>query len=157
MQENLATSPAWMQTAFGWIASFVAGGTIFKLIDIWLNRKKPAAELHVTEETATEIRLRSHSTATDIVVKMMNRLDEAQITIDRVRGERDAWEGQYGEVFTEKQQLKVENDKLKRELKLYDEEVKRMQRTLADNHLNYDNTQDVPIAALSDKPTGAKS
>lgn len=147
MQET-GTIPHWIQLALTALASVLSGIGIDKLYNTWLNRKKPAAELHVTEETATEIRLRSHSTATDLVVKMMNRLDEAQITIDRVRSERDAWEGQYGEVFTEKLQIQQENKRLRGENESYEKQIKRMQRTLAENGWNYDNTQDIPIQPI---------
>lgn len=147
MQDG-AQVPQWLQLTSSILAGIVSGIGIDKLYNSWLNRKKPTAELHVTEETATEIRLRSHSTATDIVVKMMNRLDEAQITIDRVRGERDAWEQQYGEVFTDRARIKQENERLRSENEGYEKQIKRMQRTLADNNLNYDNTQDVPIGPV---------
>lgn len=148
MQEGTHV-PQWLQLASSILAGIVSGIGIDKLYNTWLNRKKPSAELHVTEETATEIRLRSHSTATDIVVKMMNRLDEAQITIDRIRGERDAWEGQYGEVFTDRARIKQENERLRGEAESYEKQIRRMQRTLADNNLNYDNTQDIPLLSPS--------
>lgn len=144
MQEG-AQVPQWLQLTSSILAGIVSGIGIDKLYNTWLNRKKPNAELHVTEETATEIRLRSHSTATDIVVKMMNRLDEAQITIDRVRAERDGWEEQYGVVFDDRTRLQRENAKLLSENEGYEKQIKRMQRTLADNNLNYDNTQDIPL------------
>lgn len=144
MQEGTHV-PQWLQLASSILAGIVSGIGIDKLYNTWLNRHKPTAELHLTEETATEIRLRSHSTATDIVVKMMNRLDEAQITIDRVRGERDAWEEQYGEVFTDRARIQRENDRLASENDSYEKQIKRMQRTLAENNLNYDNTQDIPV------------
>ena len=92
MQENLTTWPSWLNTTLGWIASFIAGGTIFKLIDLWLNRRKPAAEVHVTEASAQEITIRTHSTAGDAVMRMMDRLDQAQSNVDRLRKERDEWE-----------------------------------------------------------------
>lgn len=145
--------PQWLQLTSSILAGILSGIGIDKLYNTWLNRKKPAAELHVTEETATEIRLRSHSTATDLVVKMMNRLDEAQITIDRVRGERDAWEQQYGEVFTEKVRIQRENDRLQGENNTYEQQIKRMQRTLAENGLNYDNTQDTPVGPMENRTT----
>lgn len=149
MQDG-AQVPQWLQLTSSILAGIVSGIGIDKLYNSWLNRKKPTAELHVTEETATEIRLRSHSTATDIVVKMMNRLDEAQVTIDRVRGERDAWEQQYGEVFTDRTRIKQENERLRGENEGYEKQIKRMQRTLADNNLNYDNTQDIPLIPPTD-------
>lgn len=89
MQENIPTSPTWLHAALGWLAAFLAGGGVWKLVDIWLNRKKPTAEVHVTEATATEITVRAGSTAGDAVIRMMDRLDEAQITIDKLRAERD--------------------------------------------------------------------
>lgn len=147
MQEGTHV-PQWLQLTSSILAGIVSGIGIDKLYNSWLNRKKPIAELHVTEETATEIRLRSHSTATDIVVKMMNRLDEAQVTIDRVRGERDAWEEQYGEVFTEKVRIQRENERLRGENEGYEKQIKRMQRTLAENGWNYDNTQDIPVGPI---------
>lgn len=150
MQEG-AQVPQWLQLASSILAGIVSGIGIDKLYNTWLNRKKPIAELHVTEETATEIRLRSHSTATDIVVKMMNRLDAAQVTIDRVRAERDGWEQQYGEVFTDKARLQRENAQLLSENDSYEKQIKRMQRTLADNNLNYDNTQDIPLQPPRDE------
>lgn len=150
MQEG-AQVPQWLQLASSILAGIVSGIGIDKLYNTWLNRKKPIAELHVTEETATEIRLRSHSTATDIVVKMMNRLDAAQVTIDRVRAERDGWEQQYGEVFTDRGRLQQENAKLLSENDSYEKQIKRMQRTLADNNLNYDNTQDIPLQPPRDE------
>lgn len=153
MQDGILNPPAWLQTVLTVLASLMAREGIVKIYNTWLNRHKPAAEVHVTEETATEIRLRSHSTATDLVVKMMNRLDEAQITIDRVRSERDAWEGQYGEVFTENVRIKQENKRLQSENEGYEKQIKRMQRTLADNGWNYDNTKHVPIKPLSEPPT----
>lgn len=90
MQESSAF-PQWIQTALGWVAPIVAGGAIHKLITTWLNRHKPAAEVHVTEATAAEIIVRAGSSAGDSVMRMMDRLDIAQLTIDRLRTERDEW------------------------------------------------------------------
>lgn len=89
MQGEIQASPHWLQIALGLVAAFFTGGGIFKLYDTWLNRKKPAAELHLTQETATEIKVRAHSTAGDSLARMMDRLDKAQATIDRIRSERD--------------------------------------------------------------------
>lgn len=91
MQESPVILPHWLQTAFGWLASGVAGGLIVRLYTTWLNRKKPAAEVQVTEATATEITVRAGSNAGEAVMRMMDRLDSAQVTIDRLRGERDDW------------------------------------------------------------------
>lgn len=143
MQEGFSSN--WTQIAFGFLASFLAGGGFYKLFNTWLHRNKPAADISLTEATAAEVHVRAGSAAGDAVVRFMNRLDTAQVTIDRLRAERDAWEQQYGEVFTERSRLVKENDKLRGELKLYDEEMKTMRATLGLNRLNYDNTQDTPL------------
>jgi hypothetical protein len=90
MQQSL-TVPQWVQTAVSWLASGVAGGLIVRFYTIWLNRKKPTAEVHLTEANAAEVIIRAGSSAGDAVIRMMARLDEAQGTIDRVRLERDEW------------------------------------------------------------------
>jgi hypothetical protein len=87
MQESFIASPTWTQTVLGWVASFVTGATILKLVTIWLNRRKPAAEVHVTEATATEITVRASSSASEAVIRMMDRLDGAQLTIDSLRSD----------------------------------------------------------------------
>lgn len=90
MQEA-GTIPHWIQLALTALASIVSGIGIDKLYNSWLNRRKPAAEVHVTQATAAEITLRASSSASDSVMRMMDRLDAAQLTIDRLRCERDEW------------------------------------------------------------------
>lgn len=145
MQEGITASPAWIQTAAQWVVSFLVSGVFLKLLNIWLNRRKPAAEVNVAQATATEITVRAGSTAGDAIMRFMTRLETAQANIDRLRIERDAWEEQYGQVFTDKSRLVKENDRLISENAGYEKQIKRMQRTLADNNLNYDNTQDTPV------------
>lgn len=89
MQEHLIASPTWQQLAWGIVAGLFTGGSIVKLWNVYLNRRKPAAEINVTEATATEITVRAGSNASDAIIKMMDRLDGAQSTIDRLRNERD--------------------------------------------------------------------
>lgn len=127
MQDGLSSSPAWLQSAFGWIASFVAGGTIFKLIDVWLNRKKPAAEVHVTHATAQEITVRSHMTAGEALAKMMDRLDQAQATIDKVRDESSSWEMKAFDLQMELNQVKKESE---RQIGLLNTEVASMDKQM---------------------------
>lgn len=93
MQES-PVFPHWIQTALGWLAPIIAGGAIHKLVLTWLNRRKPAAEIHLTEATAAEITVRAGSNAGDAVIRMMDRLDAAQITIDKVRGDGDRLRGE---------------------------------------------------------------
>jgi FtsZ-binding cell division protein ZapB len=87
-------------------------------------------------------------------MRMMDRLDKAQsandqlraetqITIDRLRAERDAWEDQYDEVFVERDDLLRRNRSLEDEIRSYDDQIRTMKATLTISHQNYDNTQDV--------------
>lgn len=91
MQEHLIASPTWQQLAWGVVAGLFTGGGIVKLWNTYLNRRKPAAEVTVTEATATEITVRASSNASESIMRMMDRLDSSQLTIDRVRAERDEW------------------------------------------------------------------
>lgn len=134
--------PHWIPTALGWLASGVAGGLIVRLWTTWLNRKKPAAEIHVTEATAGEIKVRASSSASDAIMRMMEHLGRAQETIDRLRAERDAWQDQYDRVFVERDDLLRLNSLLKGEVDSYENQIRTMQATLTLEQKNYDNTQD---------------
>jgi hypothetical protein len=90
MQEN-PSFPHWMQLALTALASVLSTIGIDRLYNNWLNRNKPAAEIHVTEATATEITVRASSSASEAVMRMMDRLNTAQGEIDRLRTERDDW------------------------------------------------------------------
>lgn len=146
MQESPVILPHWLQTAFGWLASGVAGGLIVRLYTTWLNRKKPAAEVQVTEATATEINVRAGSSAGDAVMRMMDRLDAAQLTIDRLRCERDAWQDEYDKAFTERDDLLLRNNLLQSEVDNYENQIRTMEATLAIKRKNYDNSQDMKPA-----------
>lgn len=85
MQESFPQAPHWLQYGLGIVAAILSGVGIDKLYNSWLNRHKPSAEIHVTEATATEIKVRAHSSAGDALSRMMDRLDMAQVTIDGLR------------------------------------------------------------------------
>lgn len=87
--EEAKTIPHWLYQVLGALAAFLGGGGVYKLITIYLNRHKPKAEVHETEARATEITIRSHSTAGDAVIRMIDRLEETQERIDVIREERD--------------------------------------------------------------------
>lgn len=89
MQESPASIPHWMQLALTGVASILSGIGIDRLYNVWLNRRKPAAEIHLTHASATETIVRSYSSAGDAMGRMMDRLDAAQVTIDGLREERD--------------------------------------------------------------------
>lgn len=85
MQEPFPQAPHWLQYGLGIVAAILSGVGIDKLYNSWLNRHKPSAEIHVTEATAAEIKVRAHSSAGDALSRMMDRLDMAQVTIDGLR------------------------------------------------------------------------
>lgn len=82
-----------------------------KLIQLYLNRNKPAVEIHKTAAEATEITIRSHSTAGDAVIRMIDRLEETQGQIDLIRDERDALRMR---VDTQAIELRLRDDQIKR-------------------------------------------
>ena len=90
MQESFIASPTWTHTALGLLAALLTGGGIVQFYNSWLNRRKPAAEVQVTEATATEIKVRANASASDAVMRMMDKLSDAQSQIDDLRIERDA-------------------------------------------------------------------
>lgn len=141
MQESPVSIPHWMQLAFTALASILSGIGIDKLYNTWLNRKKPAAEIHLTEANATEVTVRAYSAAGDAVGRMIDKLTEAQSTIDRLRHERDAWQDEYDKAFTERDELLRQNGMMRGEVKNYENQIKTMHATLEKNNLNFDNTQ----------------
>ena len=90
MQETPHAMPHWVFQILQWLAAFGAGGLIVKLIMLYQNRKRPKAEIEKTEAETTEIIIRSSTSASDAVIRMMNKLDETLICLDRARSERDA-------------------------------------------------------------------
>ncbi len=141
MQES-STFPHWMQLALTALASVLSGIGIDKLYNTWLNRKKPAAEVHVTEETAGEIRVRASSNASDAIMRMMEHLGRAQETIDRLRAERDGWQDEHDKLFVERDEILRRNGLLKEEIKSYENQIRTMSATLTIEHKNYDGSQD---------------
>lgn len=112
MQDSLSNPPQWLQFVLTAVASVLGGVGIDRLFNTWLNRKKPIAEVHLTQENAAEVRVRSHSAAGDAVMRMMTRLEEAQANIDRLRQERDAWQDEYDKEFTQRKTLAMRVDLL---------------------------------------------
>lgn len=122
MQESL-TSLSLKQIAFGLLASFVGGSGAYKLFNIWLNRKKPAADIHVTEATAVKriaearkLNAEADVQLSAIVERLHVRLDEVTLKADAVRLERDNYK-----LRCELQQI---------ELKLRDDQIKKMKGIL---------------------------
>lgn len=92
MQDASTSIPHWLFQIIYALASFVGLRGIEKLVTVWLNRKKPDAEIQKTDAETTEIRIRSYSTAADSNLRMMERLQDTLDDIDRIRKERDEWQ-----------------------------------------------------------------
>lgn len=148
MQE-VGTIPHWMQLALTALASILSGIGIDKVYNTWLNRKKPAAEIQVTQATATEITLRSSSAAGDAVIRMMTRLDQAQVTIDRLRDERDEWEMKAFDLQMDLRDSRDVNAQLMEQAKLDNYQLKKQMafiemRNLKDQYITLDQPKDDP-------------
>jgi len=112
MQDSQAAFPHWAFQVLQTLATLGAGGVIVRLIDLYQNRRKPIVEVKKTEAEATEITIRSHSTASDSMMRMMDRLEVALNTNDRLRSERD--------------DLREQTDLQKMELESYERQMRRM-------------------------------
>lgn len=62
-----------------------------KWVLLWLERKKPGAEVHESQARTTEIVVRSNSSAGDAVIRFMDRIEAAQVKIDALMEERDTY------------------------------------------------------------------
>jgi hypothetical protein len=113
MQDTQTAFPHWAFQILQSLALLVGGGTIVKLITLYQNRKRPIVEVQKTEAEATEITIRSHSTAGEAMMRMMDRLETALNTNDRLREERDT--------------ANAERDNAQFELRQKSEEIKRLE------------------------------
>lgn len=157
MQETPTTSLTWTQLALSILATLLTGGGIFKLIDTWRYRKKPAADIDVVEATATEIKVRSHSTAGDSLARMMDRLDVAQTTIDRLRGERDDWQLEAFDARVELRESQNENAQLMVQAKIDNHQIRKQMafieaRGLKEIYIALDKPREVNLEDMADEP-----
>ena len=137
MQEDFPlTWMGWKQLVLGIVATLITGGGIYRYVNIWLNRKKPAAE---TQKITIETRV----TEGDAVARWMGRLEVAQANIDRLRHERDKWQDQYDIVFVHRDELVRKIELLEKEVESYASQMERMSATLKLHGLNYDDTKRV--------------
>lgn len=128
--EEARTIPHWASQILYAVASFLAGSVGYKYLIIYLNRHKPAAEVHKSEAETTEITIRSHSTAGDAVIRMMDRLEETQERIDDIRKENLILKG---EVFTLRTKLETQEI----ELRLSEMQKKKMKGLLDIHSIAY--------------------
>lgn len=122
MQEGIS-SLSWTQIAFGFLASFIGGGGAYKLFNIWLNRKKPLAEVHEsiaragkTRAEARKLDAESDAHNADVVSRVTLRLEQMQIRKDEIAAERD--------------EFKTRCDLQKMELAMRDGDIKKLKGIL---------------------------
>lgn len=113
------SSPSWTQIAFYLLASFIGGGGAFKLLTLWLNRKKVPAEIHETSARtdktraeARKINAEADAELNAIIERLHVRIDQMQLGVDEIRSERDEFQ----------RRLDLQGI----ELKMRDEQVKRL-------------------------------
>jgi hypothetical protein len=125
MQDTQAL-PHWAFTVLQTLATLGAGGVILKLIELYLNRKKPIVEVQKAEAETTEITIRSHSTAGDSMIRMMNRLEDALKTNDRLRDERDTANAERDNAHFELREEKAKSANLEDQRKVAEHYIKRL-------------------------------
>lgn len=119
MFQDIQSSPSWTAIAFGILASFLGGGTAFKIFSKFLDRNKLPAEIDLTEAGAERARAEArklHAEAdiqtSERIERLLTRIDSMMADIDELRGERDS--------------CKLRADLQAIELDLRDKQVKRM-------------------------------
>lgn len=112
MQESQAPFPHWAFQVLQTLATLGIGGAAVKVYELYQNRRKPFVEVQKTEAETTEITIRSHSAAGDAMMRMMDRLEAALNTTDRLRSERD--------------DLREKTEKQGTELESYERQMRRM-------------------------------
>jgi hypothetical protein len=123
LQGELHPSLSWTQIAFGILASFIGGGGAYKLFNVWLNRKKPQAEIHLTDATADKTRAEARKIHAEadvqfnaIVERLHIRIEEMAASAVKVREERDEY--------------KLRNELQQIELRMRDDQIKKMKGVL---------------------------
>jgi hypothetical protein len=114
---------SWPSFIWWAIASFAAGGGIAGLVTVYLNRRKPTAEVRKIEAETESLELGYDAARFDLVDRMMGRLDEAHDSIERLRRERNGLRD-----LTEKQRI---------ELEMADYQLKRMSAFIQLKGLHY--------------------
>ncbi len=115
MQE-VHTSPTWSQIVFYIVASFLGGGTTYKLATLWVERKKPGAEIHETEARADKARAEARRINADTDIQLSDMLERWHIRVDQMREKIDS--------------LSNERDRYKQRADLQDIELRLRDRQL---------------------------
>lgn len=116
MQSGIQSSLSWTQIAFGIVASFMGGGGAFKLFNSWLNRNKPAAEIHETEARAFKTTAEGTKLNADTLERWLTRVDQMRAKVDSLSEERDS--------------LRLQNELQRIELTMHEHDIKKMKGIL---------------------------
>ena len=130
MQDTQTALPHWAFELIRTGLTLGIGGGIFKIYELWQNRRRPFFEARKTEAEATEITIRSHSTAGESMMRMMDRLETALNTNDRLRTERDAANADRDNADFELRQLRLELAKQEDQRKVDAHYIKRLQAAI---------------------------
>lgn len=130
MQDGQAALPHWAFQVLQTLATLGAGGVILKLIELYLNRRKPVVEAKKTDAEATEITIRSHSTAGESMIRMMDRLETASNTNDRLRAERDTANADRDNAQFELRAEKLKNAQLEDQRTVDEHYIKRLKAAI---------------------------
>ena len=106
MQNEVTTSLSWLNMAYTLLAGLLSGGVIVKLLDSYLNRKKPQAEV---EKAAAETR-KIH-VETDIEIN--KSVARSTVRLERMGMQLDAMQLRLGQKDIELQMAQSDIKKLK--------------------------------------------
>lgn len=157
----LQDSPNYPHTLAQWLyvvlaALLASGGT---LLGLWSKRKHGPAEVRKIDAETRSILVRDDIALGDSVSRLIKEVAQAAVDAEERRGtwvrrEEELrtqirfWRNRAEELDGAAIELREENDKLRSEVTLYDEEIKTMRATLTLKDTNYDNTKHVTL----DKP-----
>lgn len=161
----LQDSPNYPHTLAQWLyvalaALLASGGT---LLGLWSKRKHGPAEVRKIDAETRSILVRDDIALGDSVSRLIKEVAQAAVDAEERRGawlrrEEELrtqirfWRNKAEELDGQCIDLREDNDKLKGEVTLYDEEIKTMRATLTLKNTNYDNTKHVPLKSSDKAP-----
>ena len=85
-------------------------------LNVWINRKKPEAEIHETEARADKTRAEATKINADTIERWLTRVDQMRAKVDSISEQRDA--------------LRLQNELQRIELVMHENDIKRMKGIL---------------------------
>lgn len=138
------------------IATFLGGGGLGAWLTAWLRRKHGPAEVRKIDAETRSLIVRDDIALGESVSRLIrevaqttldaeNRRQEWLLQEEQLRARVIFWREKAEELDGLLIEEREEKDRLQGEVKLYDEEIKKMKATLTLRNRNYDNTQHVPL------------